>query len=123
MRIEVIFNNRKQSPEINWFDVPKGTKDKVIVVMCEGKVHWIRYNFSSDTDGMMAGASERIHYGDGKHGTNDFNKIGYTPVPENGTVYIYVYAIAKKLKEDELNLYELQKKIQYTTLESVITLA
>jgi Raf kinase inhibitor-like YbhB/YbcL family protein len=92
------------SPPLSWGDVPDGTES--IALICDDPdapmgtwVHWVLFDLPPETRGLPENipAVENLENG-GRHGTNDFRKLGYGgPCPPGGThrYYFKVYALDK----------------------------
>jgi len=102
------------SPSLEWTAVPKTAKTIAIIVddpdAASGTfTHWVLYNLSSETMGMVENApTTETLKGGGQQGENDFEKIGYGgPCPPSGThrYFFKIYAV-----DDELALKPGAKK-------------
>lgn len=97
------------SPPLTWSAVPERTKS--LALICDDpdasqdpQVHWLLYNLPPD----MAELPESIPpqktlANGGKHGINDFKKIGYGgPCPSEGTHHYYfrLYALDLRVNLD-----------------------
>lgn len=99
------------SPPLSWGDVPEGSAS--IALVCDDPdapvgtwVHWVLFDLPPETRNLPENipAVENLENG-GRHGTNDWHKLGYGgPCPPGGThrYYFKIYALDKKtgLSED-----------------------
>jgi Raf kinase inhibitor-like YbhB/YbcL family protein len=94
------------SPALEWSGAPPTAK--TFAIICDDPdapagtwVHWVLYNLPVDRIGLVENvpATEKIP-GDGRQGTNDFQKIGYGgPCPPSGTHHYFfkLYALNAEL--------------------------
>jgi hypothetical protein len=97
------------SPPLAWSGVPQETKS--IALICDDPdapmgtwVHWVLFNLPPTSSSLSEGvSSSRSLDNGGKHGKNDFRKLGYGgPCPPGGThrYYFKLYALDSMLTLD-----------------------
>ena len=88
------------SPQLDWSDVPQGTKSIVLIVDDPDApagtwVHWVLYNLPGNTNRISEGIQKQERLPNGaRQGRNDFRKIGYNgPCPPPGKVHRYFFKL------------------------------
>lgn len=104
---EYTCDGRDISPPLSWGDVPEGCAS--ITLICDDPdapmgtwVHWVLFDLPPETRSLPENipAVEKLE-GGGRHGINDFRKLGYGgPCPPGGThrYYFKIYALDKELE-------------------------
>ena len=100
------------SPPVSWTGVPESAKSIVVVLVepdaPDGKnwIHWLLYGIPSATtdvpEALPSTGADRVG---GKHGKNDFRRLGWEgPCPPRGTDHFYflkVYALDTEIDLEE----------------------
>ena len=116
-------NGKDTSPELNWQNLPEGTKS--LAILCHdpdaplvspggtyGFVHWVLYNLPADLTGLAEGSTE------GTPGSNNFGNLGYGgPMPPAGHgdhhYYFWLLALdAEPEMPEGLSMWQLLEQIE-----------
>lgn len=88
------------SPELNWSDVPSGTKS--LALICDDPdapmgtwVHWVIYDMDANKKGLPEGVpTAEVVEGGAKQGMTDFGRVGYGgPCPPPGKPHRYFFKL------------------------------
>ncbi|MFQ5665063.1 MAG: YbhB/YbcL family Raf kinase inhibitor-like protein [Candidatus Binatia bacterium] len=89
-----------QSPALHWSDAPAGTKSFALIADDPDApmgtwVHWVLYDMPAEVTQLPQGvAPDETLASGGKHGVNDFRKIGYGgPCPPPGKPHRYFFKL------------------------------
>lgn len=96
------------SPPLTWEEVPGGTAS--LALICDDPdapvgtwVHWVLFNLPPDLKKLAEDTPpEKVLQNGAKHGTNDFDRLGYGgPCPPSGThrYFFKLYALDATLDE------------------------
>ena len=94
------------SPDLAWSGVPDTARS--LALICDDPdapmgtwVHWVLFNIPAGTSGLPAEIPpDAVLENGGRHGTNDFGRLGYGgPCPPGGThrYFFKLYALATEL--------------------------
>ena len=118
---ECTCDGASKSPEVEWKDVPDGTKSFALslwhIAPDQEKSYWVVYNIPATTTKI-----EKNAHGNGTLGQNDRRKAAYDPMCSKGPgvkeYHITVYALSAELKlsANEVNRAKLLEAIKGVTL-------
>ena len=117
LSIDCTCDGKRQSPAVEWKDVPEGTKAFAVSLWHSApdqeKSYWLVYNIPADTTSMAQNAKP-----DGTVGLNDRRRAEFDPMCSKGpgikTYHITVFALSQNvnLRPDQASRSDLLKAIE-----------